>query len=81
MECPEDMIGKEELYESLWDTPCLVCEKTEAFVLGSFMPENKQWFRRKKEIPALCYTLCKQCFNHGHLPTEKIESAYSSTDL
>jgi len=78
MECPGDMIGTEKLYEPLWDTPCLVCEKSEAFVLGSFMPKNKQWFRRKKEISALCYTLCKQCFNHGHLPIKKIQSAYSS---
>ena len=79
MKDKEEMIDTETLYESLWDTPCLVCEKSEAFVLGSFMPENKQWFRREKEIPALCYTLCKQCFNHGHIPTEKIVSAYSRT--
>ena len=79
MECSGDLIETEELYESLWDTPCLVCEKSEAFVLGSFIPKSKQWFRRKKETPALCYTLCKQCFNHGHLPTEKIVSAYSRT--
>ena len=79
MECPEDLIGTEELYESLWDKPCLVCEKTEAFVLGSFMPENSRWFRRKKEKSALYYTLCKQCFNRGHLPTEKIKSAYINT--
>ena len=79
MECSGNMIGTDELYESLWDTPCLVCEKSEAFVLGSFRPKYKQWFRRKKEIPALCYTLCKQCFNNGHLPINKIQSAYSST--
>ena len=79
MECSGDLIETEELYESLWDTPCLVCQKSEAFVLGSFIPKSKQWFRRKKETPALCSTLCKQCFNHGHLPKEKIRLAYSRT--
>ena len=48
MECSGNMIGTDELYESLWDTPCLVCEKSEAFVLGSFRPKYKQWFRREK---------------------------------
>lgn len=68
---------KEDVYEFLRDMPCLLCEEPEAYVVGSFVPENpNQNKRRQKKAPMLYYALCRRCFNHGRIPTSRIESVY-----
>ena len=68
---------KEDVYEFLRDMPCLLCEEPEAYVVGSFVPESaKRHQNRGKKAPMLYYALCKKCFNHGRIPTSRIESVY-----
>ena len=68
---------KEGVYEFLRDMPCLLCEDPEAYVVGSFVPESPRHNRnRGKKAPMLYYALCKKCFNHGRIPTSRIESVY-----
>jgi hypothetical protein len=68
---------KEDVYEFLRDMPCLLCEEPEAYVVGSFVPESPSHNQnRQKKAPMLYYALCKRCFNHGRIPTSRIESVY-----
>ena len=68
---------KEDVYEFLRDMPCLLCEEPEAYVVGSFVPESPSQNKNKqKKAPMLYYALCKKGFNHGRIPTSRIESVY-----
>jgi len=66
-----------KLYNDLREKPCILCGEPYAYVLGSFQPEElKRSMNKEYKAPVLYYTLCKQCFNNGHIPTARIEGAY-----
>jgi hypothetical protein len=67
----------EEFYNDLRDEPCILCGEPQSCVLGSYAPERQKHSQIKKyKAPVLYYTLCKQCFNNGIIPTARIEGAY-----
>jgi hypothetical protein len=67
----------EKFYDNLRDKPCILCGEPQSYVLGSYTPEQKKNSRNEKyKTPFLYYTLCKQCFNNGSIPTARIEGAY-----
>ena len=67
----------EKLYNDLRDEPCILCGEPYSYVLGSFKPEVLKHSKNKEyKTPFLFYTLCKQCFNKGSIPTARIESTY-----
>jgi len=74
-----DMIieAAEEFYNNLRDEPCILCGESQSYVLGSYTPEQQTHSKNEKcKAPVLYYTLCKQCFNNGSIPTARIEGAY-----
>ena len=67
----------EDFYNNLRDEPCILCGEPYPYVLGSFKPEELRHPKNKEyKAPVLYYTLCKQCFNNGSIPTARIEGAY-----
>ena len=67
----------EEFYDDLRDEPCILCGESQSYVLGSYTPERQKHSKNEKyKAPVLYYTLCKQCFNNGSIPTARIEGAY-----
>jgi len=74
-----DMIveAAEEFYNNLRDEPCILCGEPYSYVLGSYKPEQlNHSINKEYKAPVLYYTLCKQCFNNGSIPTARIEGAY-----
>jgi len=71
--------SEDEFYNNLRDQPCVVCGDPYAYVLGSFMPDEiKRSITKDDKAPVLYYTLCEKCFNHGRIPSARIEAAYKS---
>ena len=69
--------AEEKLFNDLRDEPCIVCGDPYLYVLGSYTPEEpKRPQNLEDKAPVLYYTLCKQCFNNGSIPTARIEGAY-----
>jgi hypothetical protein len=67
----------EEFYNNLRDEPCILCGESQSYVLGSYTPEQQTHSKNENfKAPVLYYTLCKQCFNNGSIPTARIEGAY-----
>ena len=67
----------EDFYNALRDEPCILCGEPYSHVLGSYKPEELTRPKNKEyKKPVLYYTLCKQCFNNGSIPTARIEGAY-----
>ena len=75
----DDIVAEatEEFYNNLRDEPCILCREPYSYVLGSYTPEQQKHSKNEKfKAPVLYYTLCKQCFNNGSIPTARIEGAY-----
>lgn len=71
--------AEEKLFNDLRDEPCIVCGDPYMYVLGSYAPEKPaNVSKRKDKAPVLYYTLCRQCFNNGRIPTARIEAVYRS---
>ena len=71
--------AEENLYNDLRDEPCIVCGEPYLYVLGSYTPEEPTKSKKHEEkVPVLYYTLCRQCFNQGRIPTARIDAVYRS---
>lgn len=71
--------AKEKLYNDLRDEPCVVCGDPYMYVLGSYTPEEPSALSKGEDkAPVLYYTLCRQCFNNGRIPTARIQAVYRS---
>ena len=72
------MIAEAEIdrYNTLRDTPCILCGEPYLYVLGSYTPEETN--HRKDKAPVLYYTLCEHCFSNGRIPTARIIDAYKT---